>query len=234
MLDDQGDQVGPEPTVQVGGGVDAHRWTPPATPTVGSAPVPPGPSHSWTPPFPSAGAYQSPYQPTVTPPPPGPAPGWKYVNFGPRFGALLLDWLLLGIVNVTLLAVGGGFDKTVVTSSTGTMDWFTLNSTGFVLAAILSGVYFTVSWSAFGRTVGQRVSGVFVLRAKDGGRLGAWQSALRSLWFVGPSLGGAVAGALFPLLGLLTLIGLLVSLGDRRRQGWHDRTAGSVVASRTV
>jgi uncharacterized RDD family membrane protein YckC len=156
------------------------------------------------------------------------------VNFGPRFGALLLDWLLLGTVNVALLAIVGGFDKTVVTSSTGTMDWFTLNSTGFVLAAILSGVYFTVSWSAFGRTVGQRVAGVFVLRANDGGRLGAWQSTMRSLWFVGPSLGGAVAGALFPLLGLLTLIGLLVSLGDRRRQGWHDRTTGSVVASPTV
>jgi uncharacterized RDD family membrane protein YckC len=92
---------------------------------------------------------------------------------------------------------------------------------GTVAAALagLSGmlvvtVYGVVGWSLNGQTVGNLVIGVRVVRA-DGRRVSFGRAATRML--------GAY------LSGILLFMGFFWAIFDKRRQGWHDKLAGTVV-----
>ncbi len=74
--------------------------------------------------------------------------------------------------------------------------------------------YGIIGWSLNGQTVGGLLVGVRVVRA-DGHRLSFGRAFLRML--------GSY------LSGLALFLGFLWALFDRRRRGWHDRLAGSVV-----
>ncbi|MGC8474525.1 MAG: RDD family protein [Candidatus Dormibacteria bacterium] len=75
--------------------------------------------------------------------------------------------------------------------------------------------YFTGFWGSAGRTPGMWIAGVRVVREEDGGRLGFRRSLLR------------LAGYLVDMTTVGA--GFLWAAVDRRRQGWHDKIAGSVV-----
>jgi uncharacterized RDD family membrane protein YckC len=75
-------------------------------------------------------------------------------------------------------------------------------------------VYGVVGWTLNGQTVGNLVMGVRVVRA-DGGRVSFSRAATRML--------GAY------LSGLLLFLGFFWVIFDKRRQGWHDKLAGTVV-----
>ena len=100
-----------------------------------------------------------------------------------------------------------------------------------VATAILI-VYFSGSWYAVGRTVGQAAVRVTVVRAADGGRLQPWQALVRGMWFWGPWAAGILSGGLMFLLGLVSILGLLAVAWDTRKQGWHDRTARTFAVRR--
>ena len=110
-----------------------------------------------------------------------------------------------------------------------------------VLSLLLSALYFAGSWRRWDATPGQRLVGIRVVSAPDGGRLGLGRAALR--W--------ALLGAPFGLLALLTtavpdlpntvpdvlvaawyLVLLVTTAVGRPGQGLHDRLAGSVVTMR--
>ncbi|MGH7639918.1 MAG: RDD family protein [Candidatus Dormibacteria bacterium] len=79
----------------------------------------------------------------------------------------------------------------------------------------LSLAYFLVLWATTGRTVGLWLIGARVVRQEDGGRLGLGRSLMRVIGYV-------VDVVSFGL-------GFLWAAVDRRKQGWHDKMASSLV-----
>ena len=79
---------------------------------------------------------------------------------------------------------------------------------------LLIAVYFVASWYLIGSTPGDLVFGIRVVN-KEGQHVSFWRSFLRLI--------GIIISTLFLFLGFIW------ALFDRRRQGWHDKIAGTFV-----
>jgi uncharacterized RDD family membrane protein YckC len=111
-------------------------------------------------------------------------------GFWIRLGGALLDAILLGFVT--------GFFRSQL------------------LTFIVSGAYFTyLHATPAGQTVGNRVCGIRVVDAANGGKLDYGRTLLRFLMSY--------------VSGIALLIGYLWMLWDPRKQTWHDKIANSVV-----
>jgi uncharacterized RDD family membrane protein YckC len=84
-----------------------------------------------------------------------------------------------------------------------------------LLEYALSLPYFVLLWATTGRTFGLWLVGARVVRQEDGGRLGLRRSLVR---LVGYLFDSATCFVGFAWAGI-----------DRRKQGWHDKMAGSYV-----
>jgi uncharacterized RDD family membrane protein YckC len=146
----------------------------------------------------------------------GPAPGLAFAPHGQRLIAYLIDglliWLLLSIfwTPLALITAPGAEPASAVV--------------GVVVAFAIVGVlvpflYFPFFWASWGRTPGMRPFRLYVVRDADGTAFG-WGTAFLRL------LGLYVAASVFYL-------GFLWVFVDRRRRGWHDLIAGTVVIKRT-
>jgi uncharacterized RDD family membrane protein YckC len=126
-------------------------------------------------------------------------------GFGIRMFAYLIDAVLLSLV-------GGSFPYLVVPAQTGAQHAQS-SGAGSTLVAL---VYFVFFWSYLGggRTLGMRLLGIRVIH-EDGKPLGILGASVR---FV-----GLIVSFLFCFLGVIW-VGL-----DPRKQGWHDKLAGSLV-----
>ncbi len=126
-----------------------------------------------------------------------------YGGFWIRLLAFMVDGLVIGalVAFVTLLAFGRDAAQTWALPTLET-------AVGFV--------YLTTCWSGMGggRTLGMRLFGLRVVRA-DGARVGYASAVGR--WI------GIVLSAFTLLLGLAWIA------VDPRKQGWHDKLAGTIV-----
>ena len=164
----------------------------------------------------------------------GPAPGILYAGFGVRFVAYVIDWVILGIVSgviwfgalvVGISAVGADRFSTLSTvSSTITPDQAAAALTfaeylyaGLGVASLVTALYF-ILMSHTGGTVGMRALGFRVAREEDGRPIGFGRATARYLGYLVDWLA----------LGL----GLLWVGVDSRKQGWHDKIAGTFVVKR--
>lgn len=150
-------------------------------------------------------------------PPPGPAPGYVFGDFGPRLVAYIVDCAILIGASLALFAVWA-----LIALSSNAFDGPDLppgSLAGFfiVFAAVMvvSLGYFPWFWSRSGATPGMRMQGLKVVRDADGGPISTGQAVLRLI-------GYWVSGAVFYL-------GYIWILVDKRRRGWHDLIAGTVV-----
>jgi len=201
-------------------------WTPP--------PVPAGsPQDTGTPPPGPAGPPPG----TWSPPPlePGPAPGLAFAGFWVRLIAFIVDQLILSVPTVIL---SGVFVTGAVLS--GSFNFGGLALVG-VLGLLISAAYFIYTWTAWRATVGDRLLGLLVLNAADGSALTVNQAAVRwGLLALPSALSSASAGHILlgGLVGLLVLIYYAylayTTATDLRKQGFHDRTAGTVVVKPTL
>ncbi|MCU1400945.1 MAG: hypothetical protein JWN62_4054 [Acidimicrobiales bacterium] len=135
------------------------------------------------------------------------APIWR------RVLAQILDQLVV-IVPVVGVALLLG-----VRNSDDLADHTFAINTGVVLSAFS---YEFVMIALWGRTVGKFALGTRVVRIDTGGPLLWWSSAIRALV--------PLAAGVVPAIG--TFLSLIVYAGafwDRRRQGWHDKAAGTIV-----
>lgn len=171
---------------------------------------------------------------------PPPAPGSEPYGGAPparpgelleRFGARLIDYILLAIVNgiiVSLIIVGavmgssGGFG-----GFSGGTTWAASAVSALLTTAISLG-YFVYLESSRGQTVGK-----MVLKLKTVGPTGAnptmEQALRRNIWMAAGFLGVLpVIGALGSLAELVAVIMIAVGInGDTvNRQAWHDHFAG--------
>lgn len=195
-------------------------------PPDGTPPPPPPPS----PPLPPPPAFGA-----GAPPPPGYVPYGQepliargaHAGFWIRFGAALLDGLVIGIPMAILGAAAGAYDSTSTdafgneTDSTsfrfafgwspGAPFWFN------VLNTVVSVAYFAgLEGGATGQTLGKRICGIRVVDATTGQ----------------PGIGtGRGVGRYFAryLSALPLLLGYFWMLWDDKRQTWHDKLVTSVV-----
>ena len=141
--------------------------------------------------------------------------GVRLATIWRRAVALLIDELLVAIPLFVVFALVSGDSPSDVADGD-LAKWFTLTSTVIVL------VYYAVAVWWRGRTVGKWIMGMKVVRVTDGGPVGFSGASLRSLV-------PAVAGAP-PVIGpFLAIAVYAVAMFDRRRQGLHDKAAGTVV-----
>jgi uncharacterized RDD family membrane protein YckC len=157
----------------------------------------------------------------------GPAPGTEFAPHGARLVAYILDGLIITIVVallviVAFIVIGAGLTVDRVTnevdaSSVSTVQWL-IFAVLCVLALLISLFYFPFFWARGGQTLGMRPFHLWVVRDRDGSRIG-WGAALLRL------LGLYVASAVFYL-------GFIWIFIDKRRRGWQDLIAGTVVIKR--
>lgn len=151
-------------------------------------------------------------------------------DLGIRFGARVIDAILVGIVNAIIASIiivpmiFSDFDgNTNFMMNTG------LNGVGFVLGLIgvaLSLGYFVWLETSRGQTVGKMLLGLEVRNA-SGGRPSAEESLKRNAFLalsIIPILGG--------LLQLAAVIYIAITINQAAdRRGWHDQFAGTMVVS---
>jgi len=150
----------------------------------------------------------------------GPAPGIEFAPHGARLVAYLLDGVIIAIVcgilaliAVLLLASATTVEGDEVTSVgvVGVLGFAIL----FLLAGLIGLLYFPWFWARGGQTPGMRPFDLRVVSDRDGSAIG-WGTALLRL------VGLWVAGAVFYL-------GYIWIFIDKRRRGWQDLIAGTIV-----
>jgi uncharacterized RDD family membrane protein YckC len=147
----------------------------------------------------------------------GPAPGVEFADFGPRLVAYLVDILI-----VTAVVIVGTISWAVVAAATGGitgsgMDafagvWLTVM---VVVVSVIGLAYFPFFWARFGATPGMKMMNLRVVRDADGGPISTGQAILRLVGYW--------------VSGLVLYLGYIWILIDKRRRGWHDLIAGTVV-----
>ncbi len=153
-------------------------------------------------------AWEAPEQPT------GPAPGYEFGGFGARLVAYIVDGFIVGLA-VTLIAIVGATiaGLSYVSDNTGGV------AVGIGLVAVFALVvsvgYFPWFWSRSGQTPGMRMLGLKVVRDTDGGPITGTQALLRLIGYW--------------VSGVVMYLGYIWIFVDKRRRGWHDLIAGTVV-----
>jgi uncharacterized RDD family membrane protein YckC len=153
----------------------------------------------------------------------GPAPGVGYAPHGARLVAYILDGLFISIlagipllIGFILLGAGATIKGDTVTAVDpgATAAFFVLT----IVSGVIAFFYFPFFWARGGQTLGMKPFSLRVVRDRDGGRIG-WGTALLRL------IGLWVAAAVF-------YIGFIWIFIDKRRRGWQDLIAGTVVIKR--
>lgn len=151
-------------------------------------------------------------------------------SIGARVVAFIIDAIVLGLCQLVIGSIIG--DVSIVGSLTRA-----------IIYAAIGFVYFGYSWTAWRASPGQRMLGMVTVNAADGSTLNWNQATMRWAYLFGPSVlnslfGNQVGGGLGALVGLVVLayyIYLLYSAAtDPRKQGFHDKQAGTLVATKTA
>jgi len=149
-----------------------------------------------------------------------------YAGFASRLLAMIIDTVILVLVYVGLtwfisvsvkfLPIGRvfGFSLSALLGEEGSGQ---LVSTETVIAVFTLStiVYYVFFWMMTGQTLGMMLLGLRVVTV-EGRRLTVWRAILRFLGYM--------------IAALPFFLGFAWILVDNRRQGWHDKIAGTYVA----
>jgi uncharacterized RDD family membrane protein YckC len=146
----------------------------------------------------------------------GPAPGVRFAGPGARLIAYILDGILISAAWFVLLTVAtivgiGSISPDGEITGTGAGAFLLILFVG----TILSLLYFPFFWARGGKTPGMRPFRIRVVRDRDGGPVGFGAAILRLIGYA--------------INGMVLYIGFVWILIDKRRRGWHDLIAGTVV-----
>jgi uncharacterized RDD family membrane protein YckC len=157
---------------------------------------------------PPPGAWQAP------PPEPGPAPGVRFAGHGPRLVAYIVDSIIIGVVIVAvsillgIVMAGAAASDAAGAAVGGALLWL-------VVILVVSLAYFPWFWARGGQTPGMKMFRLRVVRDADGGPVSGMSAFLRLIGFWVNSV--------------VFYIGFIWIFVDKRRRGWHDLIAGTVV-----
>ena len=133
-------------------------------------------------------------------------PRFEYAGFWQRAVALLIDWLIVVVIAMPIIVVTFG------------ADYFSLDPvrrSGDLAIAAVVGAIIVGFWRYFGATPGKLAVGVRIVDAATGAPPSTLRLVIRLLCYV-------VSAVPFYL-------GFLWAAFDRKKQGWHDKIAGTVV-----
>jgi uncharacterized RDD family membrane protein YckC len=153
----------------------------------------------------------------VPEPEPGPAPGLAFAGYGERLVAYIVDAIIVTIVIVIVAIIGG----LVIAGGalTGGAGAAIGGSFALVIAIFVVTIgYFPFFWARGGATPGMKMFGLIVVRDVDGGPISGGQAVLRLVGYW--------------VSGLVFYLGYIWVFVDKRRRGWHDLIAGTVVVQR--
>ncbi len=175
----------------------------------------------------------------------GPAPGYVFVGFWRRFWAFLLDALIVGIPAWILLtpiflnsvsasdldALSRGMFTIDPTTGQLVSDPAALAAYDAAISAVtplilflgavfllIQMLYFAGLWSRRGASFGQQMLGVQVRNERDGTRISFVRGCLRYLGYI--------------VSTWVVYLGFIWVAIDSRKQGWHDKIAGTVAIRR--
>jgi uncharacterized RDD family membrane protein YckC len=136
-------------------------------------------------------------------------------GFGRRLAATLIDAVLVFFISFILV-----FIVSIVFGMIGFSEYFSeennINMSALILASagLVSLVYYIGSWSRSGQTIGHNLLGIRVVN-DEGEIISIGKGILRYIGFF--------------ISGLVLSIGFLWIEFDKKRQGWHDKLAGTYV-----
>ena len=134
----------------------------------------------------------------------------QYVGFLPRLGAAILDGILICLVVIPLQVLVYGSDVAFADDSKGL-----LGPADFVLSYIFPFVATVLFWLYLRATPGKLAVSARVVDATSGDTISPKQAVIR---YVG-----------YYVSSIVLCLGFLWILFDPRKQGWHDKMAGTVV-----
>ena len=171
-------------------------------------------------------AEPTPAEPTppAAPPPAAPPAGWapppvvpagptaelRYAGFWVRVVAYILDFIVLAVVTTALAPLFGG--GTVVSVENGT---YTVNYAANALATLVGLLYFVGFWAWRGQSPGMIPFNMRIVMASDGSKVDVVRSLLRYVGLI--------------ISFVVLFLGVIWVAFDRRKQGWHDKIAGTLV-----
>ena len=129
-----------------------------------------------------------------------------YAGFWQRAAALLIDWLIVIVVTVPVMVLGFGMREVSLDPAEHSWD---------LLAFLAIAIMVVGFWRYCGATPGKIALGVRIVDASTGSP---------------PPLARLVVRFLAYFLSALPLyLGFLWAAVDRRKQGWHDKIARTIV-----
>ena len=135
----------------------------------------------------------------------------EYVGFWARVGAAVIDTIIILIVTLPLLAAIYGADYW-------TSERLVHGPADLLLSYVFPAVFAIGLWLKFAATPGKMAFNATVVDARTGARPTLGQCVIRYIgYFV----------AMLPLMLGIIWVGF-----DPRKQGWHDKMAGTVVVRR--
>jgi len=137
----------------------------------------------------------------------------EYAGFWIRVGASLIDTVILLLITTPLLLMIYG--DTYWDSQS-----FVLGSWDFIISYIFPAIAVIVFWTYKSATPGKMALKLTILDAKTGQKPTTQQFIIRYLGYFVSSI---------PFLLGLIWVGI-----DKRKQGWHDKMAGTVVVRNTA
>lgn len=138
-------------------------------------------------------------------------------GFWVRFGAIMIDGIILNVVGAMVkAALGEPFLGEPLPAGAAWTEYFVF-TTGDRLNVLVDAAYHVVGWSVFGTTIGKRVFGLYVLR-RDGAKISIW----RALWRY---IARHISGMIF-------LIGYLMVAFRKDKRGLHDLLADTYVVKK--
>ena len=132
----------------------------------------------------------------------------EYVGFWPRVGASLVDTILLGIIIYPVLTAFYG-------ESYWTSEEFVKGPLDFLLSWVFPAIAVIIFWVAKQATPGKMAVAAKIVDAKTGNAASTGQLIGRYL---------AYYLSMIPIF-----LGFIWVAFDERKQGWHDKLAGTVV-----
>jgi len=132
----------------------------------------------------------------------------EYAGFWVRVGAAIIDTLLLSIIILPVLTAVYG-------SAYWSSDRLIQGPADFLVSWVAPAIAVVLFWIARQATPGKMALGVRIVDAETGGKPRNGQLVLRYLGYY---------VSMLPLF-----IGILWVAFDSRKQGWHDKIAGTVV-----
>ena len=130
----------------------------------------------------------------------------EYAGFWQRALAFLIDWLIVVVISMPIIVVAFGAEH---------FSLDPVRRSGDLLIALVVGLIIVGFWRYCGATPGKLAVGLKIVDAKTGSPATTGRLVIRLLSYLVSAL---------PLY-----LGFLWVAVDRRKQGWHDKIAGTIV-----